>query len=243
MFTGLVQKSRKLAKPQRNRINKCTRQLKFVNANVPRTRTTDCITNRIVNSQIGAGFGRLESVIKKNVISGLVVDSGSSLEKKHLKFCCAQEYDSNDSNKKLQKKDTPKRDTFYTKIALVLDQNGPLPVSTIYKKIYDISPPNSLNKNWKNSVRHALSSKVLFFKRDGKKDSGRGHKWALIMDYPSICLRSAQRIQTRGIFKGLSESSARAAKNEQDHHDKMSKYYHIYFNTLANSNNIKTHKI
>lgn len=79
-----------------------------------------------------------------------------------------------------------KTETFYTLIAKVLNDNGPLAVSIIYEKLatyIDVSA----NKNWKNSVRHALSSKTAFFRKIGKNETGRrGNIWGLVDTYENL---------------------------------------------------------
>lgn len=87
-------------------------------------------------------------------------------------------------------------ETFYTLLAYTL-KDGPLPVSEIYEKLLKMDKARPLLKstNWKNSVRHALSSKPhLFSKHSSKYNCKRGCLWQLNGQYEEILDRNAIRL-------------------------------------------------
>lgn len=73
-----------------------------------------------------------------------------------------------------------KKETFHSKIKKILCEHGPLKVTDIYRFIEHI-PNQNLKPNWRNSVRHALSSKKNLFQKasinNNDTNTIRGHYW------------------------------------------------------------------
>lgn len=141
------------------------RNRKLVDCNSAGARSLNRARKRVENGQrsrIVALVNRPRGSKKVSVNS--IVDRGGACAEQHVK----------------------KTETFYTLIAKVLNDNGPLAVSAIYEKLTSYIDV-SANKNWKNSVRHALSSKTAFFRKIGKNDTGRrGNIWGLVDTYDNL---------------------------------------------------------
>lgn len=140
---------------------------KLVDRNVAGARSLNRTRKRIENGQ----RSRIVALVNrprcsKKVSIDPVVDGGGAGAKQHIVGA--------------------KTETFYTLIAKVLNENGPLAVSAIYVKLASYIDVLS-NKNWKNSVRHALSSKTAFFRKIGKNETGRrGNIWGLVDTYENL---------------------------------------------------------
>lgn len=141
-----------------------------------------------------------------------------------------------------------RKETFYTHIAKILHECGPLPVAEIYTKLFARIGPQ-LNKNWKNSVRHALSSKSTFFAKCTKRSTSnkskrrrrhqkpqntvpiqtpsRGRAWTLIEDYDKL-INSQPKHASRG-RRVISEVALAKMKKLQDYNEIISTFYNFYF--------------
>lgn len=143
------------------------RNRKLVDHNRTRTRTLNRPRERVVDGQSSEVTTLVKPGCSKEIGVNPVVYRRGAVTEQHV---------------------VKKTETFYTLIAKVLNDNGPLAVASIYEKLSTYIDVLA-NKNWKNSVRHALSSKTAFFRKIGKNETGRrGNIWGLVDTYENLVM-------------------------------------------------------
>lgn len=107
------------------------------------------------------------------------------------------------------------KETFHLKIQKILCEHGPLKVSDIYRFIEASASPGVLqkNKNWRNSVRHALSSKKNLFAKASHLHGQRGHSWGYFPTPSKRPIRPLHREPTHGPVSQVSNRTYNAILN------------------------------
>lgn len=121
-------------------------------------------------------------------------------------------------------------ETFYSILVQIIytHPRKQMAVSEIYKKVME-KYSNFLTKNWKNSVRHALSFKKIFVKSFKKNEQKRGCLWSL----DEILLKNFQIGACRNKrIRNLNETVESLLKKNQDkkkHDNCLKSFYTDYF--------------
>lgn len=241
------QKFANLDKPHGSCKDEVWRDLKLVDNN--RLRFVDSgVTERVVHSQRGAASRVGSSVVIEKGVDSSIIDGRPSISKQHGLLR------KNEKESKTKEENGPKtaltavamlagksfypfqysvrrskkRDTFYTHIASILNEFGPLPVSLIYERLRE-RIGTQLNPNWKNSVRHALSSKTSFFVKcnRARNSTCRGREWSLATDYNKL-MSMKPRVMTRG-NKAVGVTDVAKMDRAKRYHSEIMKFYGYYF--------------
>ena len=176
MISRFCEEFANLGEPHWDRVHDVRREPELGDVDGSRPIITS-VTERIEDGQNSKRTGVDTVAIVEKDFSGSIIDSGPSVTEQHVdvdeietvskptSLLDGEEFVISAQN--LYSTNKSRKETFYTHIAKILHEFGPLPVAEIYVKLFARIGPQ-LNKNWKNSVRHALSSKTSFFAKCSK---------------------------------------------------------------------------